>query len=500
MFPSQYQPASLQSPSQNWSTYSAAEAEPLYYMLMVGEARERLLKETEERQQAEELQRQTEPEVEEELDSFPALRIDSTTDASSSSSGSSAGSDIDKVQVDAGELLQLLRAMFGSVREELVLSVVSSLDCQSINLPQLNECIDTLTAITAEQQPSGDGHESEAASSAQSAPAAELSDLEIAKRMAVDPHYSPHHAPMPRTLPPPHSSSGSASSRRHRVKLDLSKPVHSWTPLATSESLVSPHLSAKWSLAALHSAFPRVDSALVDDMFASCGWQYEATKRALLDMFPGELLRGEQTVLPAVLHVEDRKRRPGERERKADERPGGDDMAYEHEPLLSDAAFEREIGPVLDNHSIHAAQPPAATAATYANRRAVFFRAAAAAFMTGKGGLAKEYAERGREESRRMDETSALHAVSVFVRANRDVDCHRSVDLHGLTVREAVCILHFVVQRLRRRGVFEVAAVTGRGRNSMGGKSRLRPAVEAYCTRHRFKYHATDAEVKIKFG
>ena len=471
------------------------EEEPLYYMLMVREARERLMRESEERRQAEELQ-DKQPAVEEELDAFPALRLDQAT------AGSVVSDSGEKVQVDAGELMQLLRAMFGSVREELILSVVSSLDCQSINLPQLNECIDTLAAITVEQEAGGDRHESESVHSAHSSTDAALSDLDIAKRMAIDPNYSPPHASAPRTLQlPPNSSSSSTSSRRNRVKLDLSKPVHRWQPLTGSESLVSPHLSAKWSIAALHSAFPRIDTALIDDMFGSCGWQYEATKRALLDMFPGEMLRGEVGVLPAVMTVEERKRRPGEKERKdrVDDSGGvQDEAADEYESLLDEATLEREIGPVLDNHSVAPTHPPAAlTSSTHANRRAAFFRAAAAAFMAGKGGLARDYAERGRDESRRMDESSALHAVSVFVRANRDVDCHRCVDLHGLTVREALCILHFVVQRLRRRGVYEVVAVTGRGRNSQGGKSRLRPAVEAYCTRRKYKYHATDSEIRV---
>ena len=463
------------------------EEEPLYYMLMVREATERILRESEEHRQAEEaVQQQVHSQVEEELDSFPALRIDHTAHST------------EKVQVDAGELLQLLRAMFGSVREELILSVVSSLDCQSINLQQLNECIDTLTAITAEQVAGSNTHEGESAHSVHSAADADLSDIDIAKRMAIDPTYSPPRAAVPRTLPAPHSSA--TSSRRTRIKLDLSKPVHRWQPQTSTDALVSPHLSAKWSIAALHSSFPRVDGALIDDMFASCGWQYEATKRALLDMFPGEMLRGEVAVLPAVMRVEERKRRPGEKERKdeVEESFGMDEEAVdEHEPLLDEATLEREIGPVLDNHSVHAAHPPTVTSSTYANRRAAFFRAAAAAFMAGKGGLAREYAERGRDESARMDENSALRAVSVFVRANRDVDCHRSIDLHGLTVREALCILGFVVQRLRRRGVYEVVVVTGRGRNSQGGKSRLRPAVEAYCVRHKYKYHATDADVRV---
>jgi len=463
----------------------------MYYMLMVREARERILRESEEHRQAEELQRDSQPLVEEELDAFPALRIDHDA------AGSTVG-DGEKVQVDAGELLQLLRAMFGSVREELILSVVSSLDVGSVNLAQLNECIDTLTAITAEA--GSERQEAEQAASVHSSADSAQSDLDIAKRMATDPNYSPPHAIAPRTLPPPNPSSTatSTSSRRNRIKVDLSKPVHRWQPHTATDALVTPHLSSKWSIAALHSAFPRIDTALIDDMFASCGWQYETTKRALLDIFPGEMLRGEVGVLPAVLKVEERKRRPGEKERKVEDSLGVDgEAADEYEPLLDDAALERAIGPTLDNHSTHAATPPSLTSATHANRRAAYFRAAAAAFMAGKGGLAREYADRGREESRRMDETSAQHAVSVFVRANRDVDCHRSVDLHGLTVREAVWILHFVVQRLKRRGCYEVVAVTGRGRNSQGGKSRLRPAVEAYCERHRYKYHATDSEIRV---
>ena len=501
MFPSLHQDLSLQPATRSWQTYSAAEDEPLYYMMMVREATERLTKENEEQRQAETMQSQTEPLVDKELDSFPELSIDPA--------GAGAVRESGGVQVDAGELLQLLRAMFGSVREELILSVVSSFDCSSISLAQLNECIDTLTAIIAEKSAEtsaeSDHHDSDADPFAPRSAGPDQSDLDIAKRMATDPNYSPPRAVVPRSLLPPQpnwsASSSSTSSRRNRVKLDLSKPVHRWQPLGSSaESLVSPHLSAKWSIAALHTAFPRIDAPLIDDMFASCGWQYEATKRALLDMFPGEMLRGEQGVLPAVMAVEERKRRPGEREKKEKH----DDKAIEealddNESAIDDATLEREIGPTLDNHTFNPSQPepPSLASTTHVHRRAAFFRAAAAAFFAGRGHLARDYAERGREEGRRMQQSGAARAVAVFVRANRDVDCYRSVDLHGLTVREAVCILDFVVRRMRRRGVFEVVAVTGRGTNSQGGKSRLRPAVEAYCVRHKYKYHSTDSEIRV---
>ena len=495
LFTSLHQPVSLLPPTDSWSTYSAAEQEPLYYMMMVGEARERLMQADDEQRQAEQLQEQTPPPVEEELDGFPALRIEQTT--------GDAVRDDEKVQVDAGELLQLLHAMFGNVREDLILSVVSSLDCQSINLPQLNKCIDTLAAIAAERdQADSEQREIEPDLSGRRLAESDLSDIDIARRMANDPSYSPPRAAVPRTLA--HSSastpSSSSSSRsRHRIKVDLSKPVPRWQPLTSSESLVSPHLSAKWSIAALHTAFPRIDAALIDDMFASCGCQYVATKRTLLEMFPGEMIRGEQGVLPAVMAVQDRKRRPGERQRK-DVSEQGDDGDNSQALLLDDAQLERAIGPVLDNHSIPATAVPQLAMSTHAHRRAAFFRAAAAAFMSNKGHLAREYAQRGRDETGHMDDAIGQHAIAVFVRANRDIDCTRQIDLHGLTVREALCILDFVVRRLRRHGVFEVVAVTGRGTNSQGGKSRLRPAVEAYCSRHKYRFNTAETEIRVLFG
>ena len=502
-----------------WTTYSASEEDPLYYLLMVREQQERLDREAEEKRRAEEVVDVQDSPVDCQLDGFPSLSLH-PSDPQPSPVGQ-------KVTVNASELLELLRTMFEGVDEGLIHSVVASLDCLSVDLSQLNECVTTLTHIVSDDQPGAEVEVSEDAREDKARDSDDhLSDLEIARRMAVDPRFSPPRSTAPRSLLPPSSTSSSSSSlpssspardgsrsRASKVKMDLTKPVYRWAPPTPTDALLSPNLSAQWSLAALYKSFPRVDRAIVDDCFAGHGHHLQRAKEHLLSIFPDEMVGGDVAPLPSLLPVQDRARRAGEpplptRLKQANPHP--DDADGDGVGLIPDAVLERELGPVLDNHSIpHLPYPShfsssipssSSSPATHANRRAAYFRAAAEAFLAGKGGLAREYARRGKEEGAMMVESGVKDAVRVFREANRDVDCHKRVDLHGQRVAEALCIVDFAVRRLRRRGVGDLVVVTGRGRNSVGGKSRLKPAVLSYCLRRGFKYsHVNDAEVKMSW-
>ena len=478
-----------------WSAYSASEEDPLYYLFMVREQHDKLRAESDEKRTAEAPAPSAPTSVDAALDSFPSLSIHSTPDNP-------------KMRVNAAELLELLRTMFEGVDDGLIQTVVASLDCLSIDLHQLNECVTTLTGITADEQPGlgtadgelGDPHFPPSASSNGAAVNGHLSDLEIAKRMAADPRYSPPRPATLRSLPSTSSTSSCSAGGKKpmKVKVDLSKPVYAWAPSTPTDSLISPHLSARWSLDALYNAFPRLDRPLIDDLFAGHDYSWQRTKAQLLALFPGEMIGGDATPLPPLLHPQPRPARHG---RPPSPSPDAADAAVDGEGLIADAVLERELGPVLDNHYVGVEVVGGASTATHANRRAAYFRAATEAFMAGKGGMAREYARRGREEEgEMMGAAGAEEAMRVFKAANRDVDCLKRIDLHGQRVREAMCILAFVVRRMKRRGVGEVLVVTGRGRNSAGGKSRLKPAVLHFCQQRRFTtsmYH--EAEIKVSW-
>ena len=486
-----------------WSTYSAGQEDPLWYMMLVIEQRDKLRADAQEQRCAEALplNEPSDPHSSlAELSTFPSLSIHPPPAPDSLV----VTGDEPKLRVNAAELFELLRTMFDGVDDALIASVVASLDCLSVDLHQLNECVSTLVAITADDQTAAADPQPPLSRPTASVNG-QLSDLDIAKRMATDPRYSPPRASVPRTVassaaaPPP-----ATGKRPARVKVELGKPVDRWAPQTAAESLVSPHLSARWSLDALYRAFPRLDRAVVDDCFAGHGANWQRTREQLQLLFPGEMVGGHVAPLPTVLKVQDRSRRPGEPPRPAVEDDGRDEGA-DGEGLISDAVLERELGAVLDNNSIpsssslaSASTSSASTAAFHANRRAAYFRAATEAFMAGKGGLAREYARRGHEEGSMMVASAAHSALTVFREANRDVDCHRKVDLHGQRVREAVCILAFVIRRLQRRGAGELTLITGRGTNSAGGKSRLKPAVLSFCQRHGYKAsQSNDAEVHV---
>ena len=500
--------AAADDPPQ-WTTYSASEEDPLYYLMIVREQQDKLRREAEEKRKAEVVEDEELP-AESPLDSFPSLTLQSRNPRSPHAA--------QKVTVNAAELLELLRTMFEGVDDALIHSVVASLDCLSVDLDQLNECVTTLTGIASDEQPGAEAeHGDDASEGGRSRENhGKLSDLDIAKQMAADPRFSPPRASIPRSLlQPPSTSSSSPSSpgarngkpRASKVKVDLTKPVYRWAPPTPTDALVSPHLSAKWSLAALYKSFPRIDRPIIDDCFAGHGHHLQRTKEHLLSIFPDEMVGGDVAPLPTVLKVEERARRAGEpplpRPKRDD---AADEDADEGVGLIADAVLERDLGPVLDNHSIpfisasSSSPMPSSSPSTHANRRAAYFRAATEAFLAGRGGLAREYARRGREEGEMMVESGVRDAVRVFREANRDVDCYKRVDLHGQRVAEALCIVDFVVRRLRRRGAGELVVVTGRGRNSVGGRSRLKPAVISYCQRRGFKYsQANDAEVKMSW-
>src|SRR6185437_5356114 len=97
------------------------------------------------------------------------------------------------------------------VDDDLIQSVVASLDSRSIDLHRLNECVTTLIAVTADEQ-SAEGVGSDMAvdpgNLAPHFPSpsghlnGHLSDLEIAKKMAADPNYSPPRSSRPLPVSP----------------------------------------------------------------------------------------------------------------------------------------------------------------------------------------------------------------------------------------------------------------------------------------------------------
>ena len=485
------------------------EEDELYYMMMVRETRERLEAEREEKRREEQQPLHAAGLREEELralsSSFPALSISrQAEEASSSAVGASAA----HVVVDVDSLRELLQTMFPDLGDGVIASVVSSLNCLSVDLHQLNACVDTLSAITADQLPQ-DETESGAQSATVSQPSAAagdqaLTDQEIAARMATDPRYSPPRASGPRssslTSALPSSSSSSSSSKK--VRVDLSKQsVFQWAPQTAADSLLSPNLSARWSLDALYRAFPRVDREMVDAVFAGTDCNWSRARDELAAIFPGELLRPAEA--PAVTQMQQKERRTRRGEQlQADAQPEQQGREDTGERMIDDDVMEREIGAVLDNRAADSSHAAASfsSSSTHAHRRAAFFRAATEAFLYGSGSLARAHAARGREEGELMLRCQVTEALAVFREQNRNVDCSRVIDLHGLHVRPAVCLLDFAVRRARRRGQAELIAITGRGRNSQGGRSRLRPAVEDYCTRHRLRHSAVnEAEIKISW-
>ena len=77
---------------------------------------------------------------------------------------------------------------------------------------------------------------------------------------------------------------------------------------------------------------------------------------------------------------------------------------------------------------------------------------------------------------------------------NRDRLAYYPLDLHGLRVDEALMCLDKILQSVDRKPgkkVFRV--ITGVGRGSAGGISRLKPAVEGFLTERGLYYEVPDS-------
>ncbi|UPR02345.1 Smr domain-containing protein [Chloropicon primus] len=126
-----------------------------------------------------------------------------------------------------------------------------------------------------------------------------------------------------------------------------------------------------------------------------------------------------------------------------------------------------------------------------AMRRA--FQLAFEAFQNGHKKEARALADQGRRYKRESKEWSAKAAEKMCQQINSGNSSYYRLDLHGLRVEEAIQAVSGLIPTLKDLPggtVFHV--ITGRGRGSQGGVSKLKPALESYLKEESIHFQVPD--------
>jgi len=139
----------------------------------------------------------------------------------------------------------------------------------------------------------------------------------------------------------------------------------------------------------------------------------------------------------------------------------------------------------------------------FAEKRAEAYHKAAASFRSGKGESASFYAEQAKEFDRMVKHWNSVAAKAILKRQNKNMDTRYCVDLHGLSVAEAVHVaLEAANTWYTRVGHISqimkpLELITGQGRHSTNGRSRLYPAVLGALRRKQWRVEETVGALRV---
>lgn len=255
--------------------------------------------------------------------------------------------------------------------------------------------------------------------------------------------------------------------------------VDVWKSSAPGEH-VCPDLSSALKLQKLYACFPSVNEKIIQDRFNASGLSYEVARASLLQDFPALFVTSAEFEYVRNFEREEDKELDGL-------------LATE----ATDAELEKSLARVLDNSNPDELANAAAVASAhhkgraeafvYQKQRNVFFMSAARAFQRGDGESAKQMAKRGRLENERAAKAHLEAMVDIFIANNLYLDNRFEVDFHGLHVREGLHILDFLLRRHKAKGYKHVVVIIGEGNNSVGRRSRLKPAFTAFLSKNGYK-------------
>jgi len=129
-----------------------------------------------------------------------------------------------------------------------------------------------------------------------------------------------------------------------------------------------------------------------------------------------------------------------------------------------------------------------------ARERSILFEEASSAFENGDGERAKELSDQARRAGEAMREANKKAAGAIFSHRNSGEDGPLTIDLHGLTVAEALGFLRAKLSECLQDGAGndQLTCITGAGNHSPGQLARIRPAVRQLCASHRPRLKCED--------
>ncbi|KAI7830604.1 hypothetical protein BC939DRAFT_438499 [Gamsiella multidivaricata] len=108
------------------------------------------------------------------------------------------------------------------------------------------------------------------------------------------------------------------------------------------------------------------------------------------------------------------------------------------------------------------------------------------AYLSGNGARAKELSLKSKEHGLEMDRYNNMARDIVF-RVNNSSRPSNELDLHGLKVREALDITRERLNRFIKNKEPNLIIIVGRGKNSLNGVAKIKPAVIELVTQFRIK-------------
>eukprot|EP00656_Telonema_subtile_P027496 TRINITY_DN2959_c0_g1_i3.p1 TRINITY_DN2959_c0_g1~~TRINITY_DN2959_c0_g1_i3.p1 ORF type:complete len:985 (-),score=256.33 TRINITY_DN2959_c0_g1_i3:2120-5074(-) len=121
--------------------------------------------------------------------------------------------------------------------------------------------------------------------------------------------------------------------------------------------------------------------------------------------------------------------------------------------------------------------------------RGKLLKEATEAYRSGQKALAKQLSEQGKEQEGLMRKYHREACNVVFLQKNPDIAELQQIDLHGLTVSEAVeTTANYLnlCKSMKHRGILKI--ITGKGLHSEGGVPKIKPAIEDWLQSNRFNF------------
>jgi len=104
------------------------------------------------------------------------------------------------------------------------------------------------------------------------------------------------------------------------------------------------------------------------------------------------------------------------------------------------------------------------------------FDQAHSAYASGDGARASQLSKEGHEHKARMEDLNKQASEWIF-KANNADENEDTIDLHGLTVHEAIDRTEAFVQDARRRNRTQIRVITGKGLHSRDHVAKIKPAI-----------------------